>query len=344
MRWHTRGDNCTRAAALLTLLLTVAAIGCSGDDGSTDDGGTGLVWEVAQEELPGALLSVWGTSPNDLWAVGSRTGEGPLVLHYDGAGWQRLDASAAGNVDLWWVFGFAGGPVYMGGSGGAILAYQDGEFSPMQTPDSSPTVFGIWGCSPGDVWAVGGQEGGSRGGFAWRLDGQTWTAADGFPTQASLTDAVWKIVGRSCSDVWMVGTAGLAIHWDGESFGGVERVAGNSLFTVHADSERFVAVGGFGTGVVIENDGSGWVDASPAGSDPLVGVCLADGSAYASGWYGSILRREDGEWVSEDTGLELDETFHSIWIDSAGGVWAAGGQVLVRPLNRGVLIHGSRGS
>ena len=331
-------------AALLPLVLGVAAA-CGGDNSGDDDGsdagndaGAGP-WEVVQQGLPGALFSIWGTASDDIWAAGSDTGlRGPLVEHYDGTTWRDLDTGMAG--DLWWVFGFPGGPVYLGGSGGTILLWQDGQFTRMATPTQGVTVFGIWGCSPDDVWAVGGEEGGQRGGFAWRLQGDTWLPADGFPAEVGDADAVWKVYGRSCDDVWMVGTAGLAIAWDGQSFGAVQRVAGASLFTVHASSDRFVAVGGgIAGGLVVENGGSGWADASPSGIDRAVGVCLTEDGGFASGWYGMMLVRQDGEWTPEDTGLVLEQTLHSVWVDPDGGVWAVGGQVLAPPFDDGVMIH-----
>jgi hypothetical protein len=335
---------------VVPLVVVFAAQGaCGGDDDGGDDGdgdGEGAdagetgAWEVAQEDLPGALLSVWGTAADDVWAVGSDPdGEGPTVLHYDGAEWQELDTGTTG--DLWWVFGPEGGPVYMGGAGGTILAYRDGKFTAMETPGTDVSVFGIWGCSPDNMWAVGGAASGSGGGFAWRLDGDAWVEADGFPAEVAGTDAVWKVFGRSCDDVWMVGTAGLAIHWDGEAFGEVERVAGGPLFTVHANSERFTAVGGQGMGIMIENDGSGWTDAGAGTIDPMVGVCLTESGGTAAGWYGSVLSRSDGAWQAEDLGLTIDsaQAFHSVWVDPEGGVWAAGGQILSTPLSDGLLLH-----
>ena len=314
-------------AAALTLGL---AAGCGDDDGVPG-------WRVVHEDLPGALLSVWGTSATDVWTVGGDPdGSGPMVMRFDGDEWQELDTGTTG--DLWWVYGFDGGTVYLGGEGGTILAYRDGEFTAMPTPRSDVTVFGIWGCSPGDLWAVGGSITAADG-FAWRLDGDEWVEADGFPAEVADADAVWKVFGRGCDDVWMVGTAGLAIHWDGDSFGPVERVAGGPLFTVHASSERFVAVGGLGTAIVVENDGSGWTDASPSGLDPAVGVCATDGDAIATGWFGLVLAREDGEWVRQDLGRVVDQTFHSVWIDPRGGVWAAGGQVASSPLTDGIMIY-----
>jgi hypothetical protein len=337
-----------RSRLLPFIAFFAMAAACGGDDdddvsdGDVDAGVDADVspWEVAQQDLPGALLSVWGTSASDIWAVGSSTGEGPLVLHYDGSTWDEVDTSAVGDVDFWWVFGFEDGPVYMGGSGGTIVSYEAGALTTMSTPTNALTVFGIWGCSPDDVWAVGGQEGGNQGGFAWRLDGDAWVEAEGFPTEVSAADAVWKMYGRSCTDAWMVGTAGLAIHWDGNAFSPVERVAGNSLFTVHANSERFVAVGGFSTEpTIVENADGTWVDVSPSGGDAPVGVCLTEEGGFASGFLGSMRTRSGGEWALEDTGIFLDQTLHSVWVDQDGGVWAAGGQVLIRPYDQGVLLH-----
>ena len=315
------------------LILSIVALGagCSDEPDAS--------WQVVHEELPGALLSVWGTSADDVWAVGGdpNDGMGPMVVHWDGAGWQRLDSGHVG--DLWWVFGFAGGPIYMGGAGGAIVRYQGGTFSEMSTPGTD-TVFGIWGSSPDDVWAVGGAYGGSSGAFAWKLDGDAWVAATGFPTELATTDVVWKVYGRGPNDVWLVGTAGLLVHWDGQAFTQAPRPTGESLFTVHASGDRFAAVGGFATGILIEHDGSAWAPASPSGSPGLVGVCLTtDGGGFAVGQFGEVYRRRGSAWQAEEKGFYLDQTLHSVWIDPDGGVWAVGGDVLVFPLVRGVMLH-----
>src|SRR5687767_2169163 len=156
---------------LACCVLGIAMLGaCSSDDGSDDPS-----WAVVFEDEPSSLLSVWGSSATDVWVVGGdpRTGTGPIVHHYDGVGWTKLDTGQR-NVDLWWVTGFAGGPVFMSGSNGTILRYQNGAFEKLPTPGGL-TVFGMWGAAPNDVWAVGGNFGGGGGGFAWRYDGSAWT-------------------------------------------------------------------------------------------------------------------------------------------------------------------------
>jgi hypothetical protein len=314
-----------RAAPLALFLLTVA---CSGEP----------KWNVVHRDLPGALISVWGTSATDVWAVGGDPGDGggPMVLHFDGTQWTRLQTGAT--ADLWWVFGFAGGPIYMGGSGGTILRYQDGTFTPMTTP-TSDTVFGIWGSSPSDVWAVGGALGGASGAFAWKVDGDAWVPAEGFPAELAADSVVWKIYGASADDVWLVGTNGLVVHWDGDTFTPDDTGAGESLFTVHHAGGRYVAVGGFGTATVLENDGDGWVSASPAGAPPLIGVFMTEDGGWAVGQFGSVYRRESEGWVEEETKIFADEAFHAVWVDPDGGIWAVGGQVLTTPLTRGIMLH-----
>lgn len=135
-------------------------VGCGERDAKPQE-----TWQVVHQDLAGGLLSVWGTSSNDVWAVGGDPdGEGPTVLHFDGSKWAALSTGTTG--DLSWVFGFDAGPVYMGGEGGTILSYANGKFERMETPSREETIFGIWGSSPDDVWAVGGRSGGANGAFA----------------------------------------------------------------------------------------------------------------------------------------------------------------------------------
>lgn len=294
-------------------------------------------WQIVHETLPGALLSVWGTSASDVWVVGADPGDGPLVLHYDGAAWTRMETGHAGT--LWWVFGFEGGPVYMGGEGGAVLRYQGGTFTEMTTPGSA-TVFGIWGASRTDVWAVGGDSS-AMGGFAWRLDGDTWIDEPTLPADVPGRAAVWKVFGRAADDVWLVGSAGVALHWDGSSLSPSATGVATSLFTVHGNADRFAAVGGLGNGVIVEHDDGGWHDRTIDLTMPsLSGVYLGPGdSGFAVGAYGSVYVRDGSGWHAEETGLRVDRNLHAVWVDPSGGVWAAGGQTFAFPLTDGVLIH-----
>jgi hypothetical protein len=318
--------------ACLPIVCLALAAGCG--PGSEEE----PPWEIVERDLPGALISVWGTSGSDIWVVGGDAGEGdgPEVRHFDGTDWTRLVTGETG--DLWWVYGFGDGPIYTGGAGGMILVYEDGAFTRMTTPGTQ-TIFGIWGASPDDVWAVGGQEGGASGAFAWRLQDGAWAPEPTFPAELEATDAIWKVFGRSANDVWLVGTNGTVVRWDGASMTADSTNVGESLFTVHADSRAFYAVGGFGSGIILENDGDGWLNVSPTDALGLVGVCVTEDTGYAVGQFGEIRRRTDEGWVREGEDLLLDESLHAVWIEPGGGAWAVGGRVLAFPLIQGVLLH-----
>jgi hypothetical protein len=323
------------ARRVLAGLCTIMAVAGCGEDPPPGEPAT-PEWQLVHEDLESALISVWGTSTDDVWAVGADAGSGPLVLHWDGATWTTLDTGV--RADLYWVFGFEDGPVFLGGTNGTILRYEAGAFRQLTTPGSG-TVFGIWGVAPDTLWAVGGAEGGSSGGFAWQLDGDEWSAVAGFPEEVTASKAIWKVWGSAPDDVWLVGTAGTALHYDGATFTDENVGSGESLFTVHYAGGRFAAVGGFATGLLFENSGSGWVPEDASDLPGLVGVALTErGGGYAVGNFGAFSERTNGVWRAAE-GPPTIETLHAIWVDPEGGLWSVGGQVQARPLVRGLLAY-----
>ncbi len=307
--------------------IAIALAGCGPSDG----------WTEVLRGLPGGLPSVWGTSSADVWTVGGDAGDGPLVLHYDGARWERRRTGTHG--DLWWVFGFDAGPVFMGGARGQIVRYVDGGLASSPTPGGS-TVFGIWGTAPDDLWAVGGS--GPTGGFVWRFDGATWSAVTGLPPVAT-TVPIYKVWGRARDDVWMVGAGGVSVHFDGRSFTLAPTGTVRDVFTVHGSATRVAAVGG--DGFIGELDGDRWtlppsLDAHGAPDHtPLAGVHCTATAAYAVGQQAHVKRRDDAGWVDEDTGLSELLDLHGVWVDPDGGVWTVGGQLVAEPISDGILLH-----
>jgi hypothetical protein len=328
-----------------TLVAVALATACGGgDDSSGGDGETpepeAASWQLVHEALPSALLSVWGSSTKDVWAVGGDTGDGkgPLVVHFDGESWERVKTGQSEGT-LWWVFGFAGGPVFMGGAGGMILRYEEGEFTLMDTP-SNDTVFGIWGASENDVWAVGGASE-SGGGFAWRLRGGTWAPEPTLPKSVPDSAAIWKIFGTKKNEAWLVGSNGVSLHWDGTSLEPGDTGVGSSLFTVYAGDGRYAAVGGLASGIIVEYQNGKWKDVTPDPlPQPLSGVTLDDkGGGFAVGALGYVYSRDEDGWHEVDTGFFLDENLHGTWLDAKGGLWAVGGQTYSEPYTAGVMLH-----
>ncbi|MEZ4226548.1 MAG: hypothetical protein R3B13_36715 [Polyangiaceae bacterium] len=317
------------------LLIALGCTACGGEDGPEPpkDG-----WQLVFEDLPGALISVSGTSSTDIWAVGGNPGDGSgaFVLHFDGTSWKRVSPGV--DVDLWWVHAFAGGPAFFGGANGTILKYEDGSFQPMTTP-SQATVFGIWGTAPDKLWAVGGTPTGSGNQFIWRYDGTQWTDAPGQPSVA--ISSYFKVWGKSDSDVRVVGMDGVILHWDGAVFTQASSPVTQRLLTLHVDGDGpWTAVGGNARPVILEDDGSGWKDVTPSELDrAMIGVRMQGSEGWAVGNVGTVLHRGEGGWSEEQHGIDVFGDFHSVFVDDAGGVWAAGGDIAALPLVNGILLH-----
>jgi photosystem II stability/assembly factor-like uncharacterized protein len=245
-------------------------------------------------------------------------------------------------ADLWWVHVLAPDSVWMGGAKGTILHYDGDAFTAFDTPGTG-TVYGIWGLSEDDLWAVGGVPEETPG-FAWRYDGSAWTDVSEQLPDGKNGLPVFKIWGRASDDAWLVGLDGLAIHWDGSSFEKADSGTRERLFTVHGTQDgkpSYVAVGGYGKSAIMENDGTGWHNATPKNAPAsLYGVYLRDEKlGYAVGHEGAVLQRKGGAWKLLNTGLELFDELHSVWIDPDDGVWAVGGAVNSPIPELGMLIH-----
>ena len=330
--------------ALAGLTLT----GCRSHDAPAPAPATSPAWQLLASELPEALLSISARSARDVYAVGADKGSGPLVLHYDGARWSTLATGTTG--DLWWVQAQANGPVLMSGAGGTVLRYDGAHFERLPTPAlAKQTVYGVWGTSGEDFYAVGSASG--RSGFIWhhhdgRFDVETIPLAVPHELDGQVP-GFFKVWGNA-SEVWVVGAAGAVLHRRGiEPFTVVHSGTTATLFTVSGAGDRIVAVGGSGNGVVVAGTFAGGLrDESPPGSGLLQGISVSgqgeQASDWASGERGLVFSTGHGpELTAVEHGLTLPAgtSLHAIFRDAEGGVWAVGGDVLTPSLNQGMLLH-----
>jgi hypothetical protein len=344
--------------SLIACGLTLLVAGCPGDDDDDGDDVQGHPTPNAFELLaddyePGALLSLWASGANDVWAVGGEFGE-PVVLQFDGTSWTRNDPPVA--QQLWWVHGFAGGPVFVVGEGGAIAKW-DGSWELMESGHPNTTFFGVWGAAPNDVWAVGGPVPTSTntavdGDVVLHYDGSSWTrrsVPDLESKPASALRNLFKVWGTSADDVIIVGDRGETLHYDGTTFRLKESAAGSgtSLFTAWGRSANDVyAIGDeLGSVKLIHYDGSAWSPVDLPSDAPQVaqGVWTAPGQPlYIAGYDGYIAcLGADGTWTSFDP--VTTRAFHVVMGDGAGNVWAAGGNIQSRmPDYKGVLVVSGR--
>lgn len=322
----------------------VSAAVMTGGCPQVDPGTPQADWKVVLSELPGGLLSVSGTASDDVIVVGAdpRDGGGPQVFHHDGAQWTKLNTGASG--DLWWITDRqVGDSFFMVGEGGMALRYRPATraFEQLATP-GGPTLFGVWGTSPNNVFAVGGDSTDpDASGVIWHFDGTTWTAQDTGAINPDGIPLLFKVWGRSESEIYAVGTRGTILRFDGTNWSPMTSSTTRPLFTVHGNDDVVVACGGSQSGVILESTGGVFADVTPTGLVQMNGAFAAGGTVLTVGREGGVAFRGASGWTSEDTGLNLDLVldYHAAWIDPDGGIWAVGGNIIGEPQTDGLVVY-----
>ena len=320
---------CSIGVAALGLLFLLSA-GCpphgtGGAGGSDADAGPpGWQTVYSGKGLAGAVLSAWGTGPDDIFVVGGPLGNSgfeAVAVHFDGKVWTKL---APGGVDsFWWVHGTSPKDVWMTGDKGRITHWDGATFNE-QPRLTTARIWGLWAASPTDAWAVGGTpEGGSTApnDVVLHWDGSAWKqeTLPGAPLGRSLN----KVWGTSSTDVYVVGEAATIWHLKGATWTQETNPAKSNLLTVHGCSATDVyAVGGQD---VLHSDGTTWSKVDVTLGNSVNGVaCGAAGEVLLVGFGGLKQRLVDGKWIDEFTSMPYGD-LHGAWADGHGAFWAAGG-------------------
>jgi hypothetical protein len=213
------------------------------------------------------VLSIWGPSASEVFAVGNRK-----ILRYTGGAWVSDGGYYQRFEDVW---GTSASDVYAVGDG-TIVHWNGTEWRRVPTGhlcstfedeygsyEVCPRFYGVWGSGPADVWVVGWTAGAMVDGFEgpWGLivhyDGNEWSAQTEVPLWLS---AVW---GSAANDVWAVGF-GNFYHYDGtvwEYRRGVassDEVWGLSSTNVYAPYWDFNRGNPYSEAGVLHYDGSTW--------------------------------------------------------------------------------------
>lgn len=214
---------------------------------------------------------------NDVWAAGTDSSGGALLLHYDGAHWARS-------------------PVPPLTSGGA--------------PVQSAALNGLTAASATDAWAVGSQVTSSNRTIPLTLhwDGSAWSqVATPDPVPGGSFAQLASVSASSPADAWAVGVTGhgfgfstLTMHWDGAGWTIVPSPNPGSAISavvsvVALSANSAVAVGNYTNGLspiinqqlVLRWDGTSWTQvtvSNPAGGQAsLSGVAAGPAGLWAAG-------------------------------------------------------------
>jgi hypothetical protein len=292
-------------------------------------------WQVVFDgaTLDRDLLSAWGTSPTDVYAVGGPLGNSgyqAIVLHYDGASWTELPVG--GSDSFWWVYGSGPTDVWMVGENGR-MTHWDGAAFTEHTPVTTGTLYGVWAASPVEAWAVGGTpEGGTSApnDIVLHWDGTSWTPS---PLPQQLGRALLKVWGTAPDNLYVVGEYGTIWHRRGATWTLESNppLAQGTLFTVFGCSASEVyAVGGRD---VLRSDGPTWTRVDLTLTNDVNGVSCssAGGDLVAIDGFGGLKERlVGGGWVDDSADPPFTD-LHGVWADPSGAFWVAGGDFVAHP-------------
>ncbi|HEX5133176.1 MAG TPA: hypothetical protein VFX92_11910 [Candidatus Krumholzibacteria bacterium] len=281
-----------RRGTLLTILLS-ASVSCTVDDPPSSP--------IAPPNTETARDAQWSvmTTSREMTAI-CELGNDVLVLSNGGAALRGALGNWTGDLtrfqpiaDVW---ASPDGQAFA--VGGATVSHFDGErWTWREYPFDR--LYGVWGASPTDVYAVGEGVNEEEWYYVWPLgvyhyNGTAWKRMNVITDYGSPTlRAVW---GSGASNVIAVGDGGHIFRYDGASWLEMASPTTTNLLSVWGRGPDDVySVGS--NGVIVHYDGSDWVPMPNPSTQRLVDVHGSPmGDVVAVGDAGTIVRLAAGHW------------------------------------------------
>ena len=309
------------------LIICCLAVSCgerqapndSGSTSTTDsavpkvDGAQPGAWQIMPSNTAKALISVWGTKWNDVYAAG----ESGTILHYDGKAWTKQDSSTT--LYLNEVWGLGPSRTYALGDKGVILTRvgNSSKWTQITQNKTYDQLFSIWGSSEKDLWICG------KNGAILHYDG-AWSLTN---IKANDLKSIWGDGG----DIYVVGfgQGGLLARYNGTTWT-TQQIYKEPLYSLWAvnASDMFVAGGWNAGGAVLRNNGTGWtLMNTPAGPwlSQISGRSSQD--VVAVGHEGRVLEYDGSQWRRASS--PKVKTLFSVWVSSSGTAYAVGDEGVI---------------
>ena len=272
-------------------------------------------------------LSVWGSSPTDVFAVG----EPGTILRYDGTTWSKMDSGTTALLfDVWGT-----SPSDVFAVGDTILHYDGSTWSRMEIATVAierVKLSGVWGTSSSDVFAVGSirNDDWSLEGAVLHYDGTTWSRMEIATVVLDHLSRLSGVWGTSSSDVFAIGK-GISrysitrtiLHYDGTTWSTMDSGVTSLLSDVWGTSASDVfAVGDEGT--ILHYDGSTWTVMDSGTTAELFDVWGSSShDVFAVGGRNTILHYDGSKWSTMSSGT-TNLTLYGVWGSSPSDVFVVG--------------------
>jgi hypothetical protein len=172
------------------------------------------VWRFPDTATYGWLHSIWGLSSNDLYAVGDKG----TILHFDGSNWTKMNCPTT--KDLYSICGTSDNNVWACGYNletqqTVILHFAGAYWSIDSVSNRPPSETGgflsVWACD-----SASHHRAYTTGSMLYRkTDANGWNR-----DSSSLTTNLYGqfVTGSSSNNLFVVGTGGSVLHWNGNSW------------------------------------------------------------------------------------------------------------------------------
>lgn len=147
------------AGFLFFISLFIISISCDSTE-PTDElkpGRRDYTWTTDTVKIPFKKLTrIWGSSPTDVWAIGSGGGLDQAIWHYDGISWKTDYISRGIGPDC--IFGFSASDVWIAGGEGKIWHFDGIEWTfnhEFKKNGYAISFSDLWGEAYNNIYAVG---------------------------------------------------------------------------------------------------------------------------------------------------------------------------------------------
>jgi hypothetical protein len=263
------------------------------------------------------LKSVWGSSCNDVFAVGMNG----TILHYNGNTWTAMNSGTS--MGLNGIWGSSANNVFAVGWSGTILHYNGTSWSTM-TNNVSTDLSGVWGNAPNSVFAVGAMQ------TLLHWDGNTWTPITTPALEANFA-AVW---GTAYNNVYIVGSQGDIYHFDGTSLTQMTSNTGNDLLCIWGGAANDIWAAGILQSSKVHYNGTSWTGGGMPNLEYYRGLWgTSTSNVYLAGnammGAGFIDRYNGSSWL----GVTIPPCGH------LNGIWGSGSNDIFAIGNGGAILH-----
>jgi hypothetical protein len=291
--------------------------------------GSGTTWTAMSSGTTTPFMGVWGSGPDNVFAVGGGIFGSGIVLRWNGEKWSAM-SSAASDRGYFGVWGSGPTDVFVVGS--QIIHWNGTSWSVMNAPVTQYPYKAVWGTGVDDVFAVGD--------VIIHWDGKSWsemaTPPFSFPRYFN---AIW---GSGSKDVFAVGD-GSILHWNGTAWSEMSSPPGFYGFyrAVWGSGPNDVLAIAMGTPAhLVHWDGTSWSPIAMVGAvaeKPPAAIWGTGPDDVFVASLGGIAHSNGDSWFAT-TDAKMSVGVQSLWAAGADDLFAGA------PFRGGVLHWTGTGS